>query len=137
MREDPTCKSEDNIWRERALKAEQALADMADDAALLTTLRSFVMQGGHVTMSMQVAHEFTMLMAEALAKTLANAPNYMEAKAEGRFGNFILTVQRSDGPSAHDLRLEAEDRVRKLEAELQATKMDVLRYQLVATGKEN
>lgn len=77
------------------------------------TLKDMVIENGGV--SLAVSHELCGIMADSFLKMLdeGQAPNYMEMtfKKRGEFDPcIIVTVQRAQGKTPHQLRMEAEER---------------------------
>ncbi len=86
------------------------------DSLLSGTVESFV----DGVLTIRPHKEVVAVMAEALASVLdeAEAPNYveMELKRAGSTKAYRLTIQRPEGRSAHELRMEAERKLAELKA---------------------
>lgn len=75
-----------------------------------------------------IAGDFTappyviLLMAEAMAKMLDNAPNYTEAKIVATAGDrhqYVMRIERYFGKTPHELRREAEAELHEARVELE------------------
>lgn len=67
--------------------------------------------------------EAAMWMAQVFASFLVNCPNYREIQFEARnprerFRRILVHVQKCEGKTPHELRQEAEARIKELEAQL-------------------
>jgi len=91
--------------------------DVYDDEPII---REMQIKGGQLNMS--VSGVAASIMARSFGDLLLNqkAPNYIETRFHTPQGDKLLvTVQRTDGKTPHELRAEAEEKIADLEKQLE------------------
>lgn len=97
-------------------RVRQQLADMVSGAI---TIEDIAIQNGVITL--QAGTELARVMACQFREIVKDAANYVEMKFhDGEGGKILVTVQKCEGKTPHQLRMIAEKELATLKGEIQA-----------------
>jgi hypothetical protein len=117
----------EGLWEERERLAEK----VAEFESI--GIRRVMVENGRADIAL--GGEAIAGLAEVMAEWYEQkgGPNYCEMTFTGNGREYVLTMQRADGKTPHQLRLDAEDRATRAEAVLKeaGAERDVMRLKLV------